>query len=85
MKQIYLQHKQEALIENIQVHEKELVQEGRLFKNPAVSFIEKQDEYKQKEFKSTERLVQTIYAQRGIRSISSSHNIIHFLHTQRNK
>lgn len=84
-KQKYLEAKSQALIENIQVHEKELVEcRDTLCTNPAVSFVDRHDNYEQKDFQSTERLVQTIYNQRGLRAISGSNHIFHKLHLLRN-
>ncbi len=84
-KQTYLQNKMTALIHNMEGYQKDLAQTpDTLFKNPGVNFIEQQDNYAKRNFESTERLIQIIHSQRGIRKISSS-SILHQLHLIRNK
>lgn len=84
-KQKYLESKSQALIQNIQVHEKELVlNRETLCTNPAVSFVHRYHNDEQKDFQSTQRIIETIYRQRGLRAISGSNNIFHQLHLLRN-
>lgn len=84
-KQTYLQRKMTALINNMEGYQKDLAQTpDTLFKNPGVNFIEQQDNYAKRNFESTERLIQIIHSQRGIRKISSS-SILHQLHLIRNR
>ena len=81
-KEKYLEAKSQALIQNIQVHEKELVQDrDTLCTNPAVSYVHKYDNYEQRDFKSTERLVEILNRQSTIRG---TQHILHQLHIIRN-
>ena len=81
-KEKYLESKSQALVDNIQVHEQELVQNREtLFNNPAVSYVQKYDNYEQKDFQSTERLIQILDRQSKIRG---TQHILHRLHMIRN-
>lgn len=81
-KQKYLEAKSQALIENIQVHEKELVLNRKtLCTNPAVSFVHRYDNYEERDFQSTERLVEILNRQSTIRG---TQHIFHKLHVIRN-
>lgn len=81
-KERYLKAKSQALVDNIQVHEKELVQNrDTLCTNPAVSFVQKYDNYEQKDFQSTERLIEILDRQSKIRG---TQHIFHRLHIIRN-
>ena len=85
-KETFQQRKMKALIDNIEAHQHDLIQEKEtLFENPGLHFIAKQEKYNTKDFQRAERLVQIIYKQRGMRSISSSHRVLHALHNMRNK
>ena len=78
-KEIYLRSKQQALMDNIVAHEKELVtSKETLFVNPAVSFIDKQEKYEQKDFSSVERIVEILNRQSTIRG---TQHIFHRLYT----
>lgn len=84
-RETYLQNKMTALIDNMGGYQKDLAQTSdTLFNNPGVNFIEQQENYAKKNFESTERLVQIIHSQRGMRRISSS-SILHQLHLIRNR
>ena len=84
-KETFQQRKMTALIHNMEGYQKDLAQTpDTLFNNPGVNFIEQQENYAKRDFESTERLVQIIHSQRGIRRISSS-SILHQLHLIRNK
>lgn len=77
-KETYLRSKQQALIDNIAAHEKELIASTKtLFVNPAVSFVDKQEKYKQKNFSSVERIVEILNRQSTIRG---TQHIFHRLH-----
>lgn len=81
-KEKYLEAKSQALIQNIQVHEKELVQDrDTLCTNPAVSYVHKYDNYEERDFQSTERLVEILNRQSTIRG---TQHILHKLHIIRN-
>ena len=81
-KKKYLESKSQALIDNIQVHKKELVQNPKtLCTNPAVSFVQEYDNYEQRDFQSTERLIEILNKQSTIRG---TQHIFHKLHLIRN-
>lgn len=85
-KETFQQRKMKALMDNIKAHQHDLVQEKEtLFENPGLHFISKQEKYNSKDFQRAESLVQIICRQRGMRSISSSHRVLHALHNMRNK
>ena len=84
-KETFQQRKMQALMDNIQAHEHDLQTKETLFENPGVHYITKQEKYNTRNFKPAEELVQIIYKQGGMRSISSSHRVLHALHNMRNK
>ena len=83
-KETFQQRKMQALIDNIEAHQRDLQTKETLFENPGLHFITKQEKYNTKDFKRAEELVQIIYKQGGMRSISSSHRVLHALHNMRN-
>lgn len=85
-KETYQRRKMAALCDNIEAHQHDLLNtKDTIFENPAIHFISKQEKYDTKDFNQAENLVQIIYKQGGMRSISSSHRILHALHNMRNK
>lgn len=79
-KETFQQRKMQALIDNIEAHQRDLQTKETLFENPGLHFITKQEKYNTKDFKRAEELVQIIYKQGGMRSISSSHQALYTLH-----
>lgn len=85
-KETYQRRKMDALCDNLEAHQHDLLEtKETLFENPAINFITKQEEYDTRDFNRAENLVQIIYKQGGMRSISSSHRVLHALHNMRNK
>lgn len=84
-KETFQQRKMKALMDNMEAHQHDLQTKDTLFENPGLHFISKQEKYNQKDFQKAEDLVQIIFKQGGMRSISSSHRVLHALHNMRNK
>lgn len=81
-KETYLQSKLSAFEGNIKAHSIELGnQPDTLFEHVGISYLDKQSEYEQRNFESTERLVEILNKQSTIRG---TQHIFHKLHTLRN-
>jgi len=81
-KETFLRHKTEVLCANIKAHESDLSSNREtLTVNPAVSYVEKQENYEQRNFESTERLITILNNQSTIRG---TQHIFHKLHVLRN-
>lgn len=83
-KETFQQRKMEALCNNMEAFQHDLLEEGMLFENPGQKFVEQQDSYSRKSFESTERLIGVLVNQGRLRTISSSHRVFHELHVIRN-
>lgn len=82
-KQIFLQKKAQAERDNLLAF-KEQVKAENPCANTIKEYVRSVKSYNKRNFESTERLVKIIYSQKGMRSISSSQNVIHALHLMRN-
>lgn len=83
-KQIFLTRKAEAERDNLLAF-KEQVKAENPCANTIAEYVRAVKSYNKRNFESTERLVNIIYSQRGMRSISSSQSVIHALHQMRNR
>ena len=82
-KQIFLQKKAEAERDNLLAFKNQIKAENPCA-NTIKEYVRSVKSYNKRNFESTERLVNILYSQRGMRSISSSQNVIHALHQMRN-
>lgn len=81
-KEEYLRSKMNAFEDNITAHSIELGSTpDTLFEHVGVSYLNKQEQYEQKNFESAERLIQILEGQSKIRG---TQHIFHKLHTLRN-
>ena len=73
------QKKAKAHLDNFNAHKKEI----QPFEDPIKSWVKSDKDYNNRDFSGFEKVVSIIYEQRGMRYITSSHNVFHALYMNR--